>query len=239
MTDLHFPPPGDWPQRTPQELGFDTEDLARACNYAASSEIDWPTDVSAMVAADDPPPYNEIIGPTKPRGEASGVVVKDGFLAASWGTPTRVDMTFSATKSYLSTCVGLAVDRGLIASVDDPVVDSVPGDWFTSAHNRQITWRHLLQQTSEWSGTLFGIPDSVDHNRSVAQPKADAVEGRASTLAPARHFLGVQRCTRQRARTSGAPCLAGNTSRRVADGKSWTPSARRRPGSGMHTAMPW
>ena len=182
MTDLHFPAAGDWPQRAPQELGFDTADLARACNYAAASEIDWPTDVSAMVAADDPPPYNEIIGPTKPRGEASGVVIKDGFLVASWGTPGRVDMTFSATKSYLSTCVGLAAERGLIASVDDPVVDSVPGDWFISAHNRQITWRHLLQQTSEWSGTLFGIPDSVDHNRSVAQPKASAAKGEPRRL---------------------------------------------------------
>ena len=36
-----------------------------------SSEIDWPRDVGTLVAAEDPPPYNEIIGPTKPRGEAT------------------------------------------------------------------------------------------------------------------------------------------------------------------------
>ena len=170
MTDLFFPPAaGAWPRRPPSSLGFDPADLARACNYAASSEIDWPTDVSAMVAAEDPPPHNAIIGPTKPRGAATGVVVKDGYVAATWGTPERVDMTFSATKSYLATCTGLALDQGLIGDVDAPVVDSVPGDWFASDHNRRITWRQLLQQTSEWSGTLFGIPDTVDHNRSVAR----------------------------------------------------------------------
>ena len=169
MSDLNFPPRGEWLNRQPESLGFDRDDLARACNFASSSEIDWPTNVSTMVAVEDPPPYNEIIGPTKPRGEATGVVVKDGYVAATWGTPTRVDMTFSATKSYLATCAGLALDRGLIADVDEPVVDSVPGDWFASTHNRQITWRQLLQQTSEWSGTLFGIPDTVDHNRSVGR----------------------------------------------------------------------
>ena len=182
MIDLHFPPPGDWPCRPPESLGFDPAALARACNFATSSEIDWPTDVSAMVAAEDPPPYNAIIGPTKPRGGASGVVVKDGFVAATWGVPTRVDMTFSATKSYLSACVGLAVDRGLIADVDGRVADAAAGHWFAGPHNRKITWRQLLHQTSEWSGTLFGIPDTVDHNRSVGQRPGSPTKGEPRRL---------------------------------------------------------
>ena len=182
MGQLHFPPAGDWPRAQPKHLGLDPGDLARACNFAVSSEIDWPTDVSGMVAAEDPPPYNEIIGPTKPRGEATGVIVKDGFLAATWGEPTRVDMTFSATKSYLATCVGLALDRGLIADVDDPVAGYVPGDAFTGTHNGAITWRHLLQQTSEWSGTLVGIPDTVDHNRSVGRREGGPVKGETREL---------------------------------------------------------
>ena len=189
MPNLHFPHRGDWDRRSPEDLGFDPDDLARACNFAVSSEIDWPTDVSTMVAAEDPAPYNEIIGPTKPRGEAAGVVVKDGYVAATWGAPTRVDMTFSATKSYLATCAGLALDRGLISDVDEPVVDSVPGDWFASAHNRQITWRHLLQQTSEWAGTLFGIPDTVDHNRSVGRRPEGPRKGEPRRLhAPGRFW---------------------------------------------------
>lgn len=184
MSDLHFPPPGDWPRRDPESLGFDPADLARACNFAVSSEIDWPEDVSDMVARADLPPHNRPIGPTKPRGCASGVVVKDGFLAATWGTPARADMTFSATKSYLATCVGLALDRGRVASLDDHVVDYVPGSKFTGSHNRQITWRHLLNQTSEWSGTLFGIPDTVDHNRSVAGQEGAPTKGEPRKLKP-------------------------------------------------------
>src|SRR5204862_7044640 len=31
------------------------------------------------------------------------------------------------------------------------------------------TWRHLLQQTSEWQGTLWDKPDSIDHNRDVGK----------------------------------------------------------------------
>ena len=184
MKGIEFPPADGWRSAAPATLGFDANALARAVNYATTSEIDWPQDVSRMVARDDPPPFDKPLGPTKPRGPASGVVVKGGLLAATWGDPSRVDMTFSATKSYLSTCVGLAVDRGLIASVDDAVANYVPGDWFASPHNRAITWRHLLQQTSEWSGTLFGIPDTVDHNRSVNQRQTGAKKGEPRQLAP-------------------------------------------------------
>ena len=39
---------------------------------------------------------------------------------------------------------------------------------FDGPHNGAITWRHLLQQTSEWEGTLFGKSDIVDRNRNLA-----------------------------------------------------------------------
>ena len=44
-----------------------------------------------------------------------------------------------ADRRYLSTCVGLASDRAMIASVDDPVARYVPCDWFGDAHNALIT----------------------------------------------------------------------------------------------------
>lgn len=182
MNGIEFPPPSRWHRAEPSSLGFDSTALARACNYADTSEIDWPVDVSAMVARDDPPPYNRIIGPTSPRGPASGVVVKNGRVVAEWGTPDRVDMTFSATKSYLWACVALAVDSGLIDSLDDPVHGYVEGDWFATARNAAVTWRHLLQQTSEWSGTLFGIPDTVDHNRAVNRAKHAGRKGEPRPL---------------------------------------------------------
>jgi len=33
---------------------------------------------------------------------------------------------------------------------------------FTSEHNAKITWDHLLRQSSEWQGTLWGKPDWAD-----------------------------------------------------------------------------
>jgi CubicO group peptidase (beta-lactamase class C family) len=38
----------------------------------------------------------------------------------------------------------------------------VPTEEFASDHNRLITWNHLLRQTSDWEGTLWGKPDWAD-----------------------------------------------------------------------------
>ena len=70
-------------------------------------------------------------------------------------------MTFSVTKSYLSTVAGLAVDRGLIKT-DDITVNCIWDTTFDGAHNQQITWKHLLNQSSDWSGTLRGSHDWAD-----------------------------------------------------------------------------
>ena len=71
-------------------------------------------------------------------------------------------MTFSVTKSFLSTVAGLAVDQGLIRSVHDRATDYVWDGTFQGEHNRDITWAHLLNQSSDWSGTLFDMPDWAD-----------------------------------------------------------------------------
>ena len=111
------------------------------------------------------------------------MIVKDGYLVAEWGEPHRVDPTFSVAKSVLSTVAGLALADGLIA-LDDPVwrsqapvtvlgevgPDADPAalgtlttrDLFEGAHNRQVTWDHLLRQTSAWRGELWGKPDWAD-----------------------------------------------------------------------------
>ena len=92
-------------------------------------------------------------------------MVRHGYIVAEWGDTKRVDVTYSVTKSFLSTTVGLAVADGLIRSVDDAVRDYVDDGGFDSPHNAQITWRHLLQQTNEWEGELFGKPDVADRRR--------------------------------------------------------------------------
>lgn len=76
-------------------------------------------------------------------------------------------MTFSIAKSYLAVLTGLAVADGLIKNIDEPVGTTVRGPHFESPHNARITWRHLLQQSSEWQGELWGKSDQVDHNRQL------------------------------------------------------------------------
>ena len=73
----------------------------------------------------------------------------------------------------------------MIPDLDGAVCHDVPGPWFASPHNAAITWRNLLQQTSEWQGTLWGKPDIADHNRSVggAAERQTAAKGEERRLA--------------------------------------------------------
>jgi CubicO group peptidase (beta-lactamase class C family) len=60
--------------------------------------------------------------------------------------------------------VGLAVQDGLIRDVKDRVAPSMPPgvDLFSAPHNAPITWEHLLRQSSDWQGSLWGKPDWAD-----------------------------------------------------------------------------
>ena len=111
--------------------------------------------------------HGAIIGPIRPRGGPAGLIVRHGRLVTSWGDINRADMTFSVTKSVMSAVAGIAFDRGLLPDLDATVAGLVDDGGFEGNHNGAITWRHLLQQTSEWEGTLWGKPDLVDRNRDV------------------------------------------------------------------------
>ena len=167
---VYFPPRADWERAAPESVGMDGKALAAAIDYARASETRWARDLSRPPEdqMNEPPPYDEIVGPVEPRGEQSGLVVRNGKIVAEWGTPDRADMTFSATKSYLSLCLGLAFDRGLIPDLDAPVRDLADPALFDLPQNRPITWHMLFQQTSEWSGELWGKPDWLDHHRHTA-----------------------------------------------------------------------
>lgn len=164
----------EWNAIKPEEAGFDPTKLAAAAEFALANETRWPRSMymddgifvgSAHV--DDKPPYNQPLGPVFPRGGANGLVLRHGKLVIEWGDTRQVDMTFSIAKSYLAILTGVAVDRGLIGSIDEPVRERVDDGGFDDPHNAPITWRHLLEQTSEWHGVLFDRPDSVDWHRNV------------------------------------------------------------------------
>jgi CubicO group peptidase (beta-lactamase class C family) len=168
-----------WSTITPTEAGFDEAKLAAAVTFAQAHESPWPKSLFYPDGSyvgnrewNESGPWTEIVGPVRERGGPAGLILKGGRIVAEWGDTNRPDMTFSIAKSYLSVLAGLAVQDGLIADLDEPVGRSVSGAHFESAHNARITWRHLLQQSSEWQGEIFAKSDQVDHNRQIG-PGAD------------------------------------------------------------------
>ena len=56
---------------------------------------------------------------------------------------------------------------------------------FDSDQNKEITWAHMLQLTSEWEGTLWDKPDWIDHYRDVMGDTTHAEKrGSKRTLQP-------------------------------------------------------
>lgn len=163
-SDLYFPSrQGPWATVTANQAGFDTDKLQAAVEFAEENEYSGSRDLrQAILLGFQREPFHTILGPTKKRGGPAGMILKNGKIVAQWGDTKRVDMTFSVTKSYLSTVAGLALNDGLIHSLDDRVADYVWDGHFDGDHNSKITWTHLLNQSSDWSGQLWGGYDWAD-----------------------------------------------------------------------------
>jgi CubicO group peptidase (beta-lactamase class C family) len=181
----YVPPAGAWERRSPAAVGVDSVKLAEAVAFAISKESTTPRDLELNhLRSFGREPLGDAIGPLPPRGAATGVIVRRGYVVATWGDPAAEEITNSVTKSFLSTVVGLAVDDGRIRNVRDTVAAYVPPivrarpngtaygrDWpgtdkllmpFDTPHNRTITWDDLLRQVSDWEGTLWGKPEWAD-----------------------------------------------------------------------------
>ena len=162
----YFPTKDTWEARPPAELGLDPEKLEAAIQFSIENQNKNTKNLAEDIVNTfrNETPYNNLIGPARERTGMNGIVVRHGYVAAEWGDTQRADMTFSVTKTFLSTVVGLAHTRGLIKDLKAPVAKDMPAgvDLFASEHNRKITWEHLLRQTSDWSGTLWDKPDWAD-----------------------------------------------------------------------------
>src|SRR4051812_42658386 len=187
-------PDANWERRAPANAAL----LKEAIDFAVANKTKapriWVINHYQSLGRE---PFGYAIGPIRERGEPTGLIIHRGYVVAEWGEPLRVDMTHSVTKSFLSSLVGIAFDRGMIKSIDDPVRDYVApiqlyepnpaGNksdrigrpdllfLFETPHNRTITWDHLLRQTSDWEGTLWGKPDWAD------RPEANVVDTRTRT----------------------------------------------------------
>jgi CubicO group peptidase (beta-lactamase class C family) len=150
---VYYPASGDrWQRRRPEDLGMNSALLEQAVSYAKTQASTIPADFSTQVET-----FGRVLGPLpKSRGETNGIIIRHGYIVAEWGDTNQISPTYSVAKSFLSTLVGLAVDRGMIKSVNDPMKQYTTDGGYDSPHNSKITWENHLQQTSEWEGTMWG-----------------------------------------------------------------------------------
>jgi len=115
----------DWQVSTPEEQGLDPLLVAELYHNAAKLETIY-----------------------------SLLVVKNGrLIAENYFNEGSVEQQYniqSATKSYFSALVGIALDQGCLSSVDQKMMDFFPeyADQITDPRKAQITIQHLLQMRS-------------------------------------------------------------------------------------------
>lgn len=127
---------------------------ARQALRATAGTDDMASYLAAMVADEA---HHEPLGPLLPGSGPSGVVVHRGWVVAQWGDAAVPEMLYSATKTAVSTVAGIAFDRGLL-DPQAPVAATVDLPLLSDGTAMNITWQHLLQQTSQWDGELWGKP---------------------------------------------------------------------------------
>ena len=181
---IYYPSATQWEHKSPTFFGIDTNKVKEAVDFAKAHETTQPKNLwlsQAMQFGKEP--FSDPIGPMADRGPAAGIIIYKGYIIAEWGNPSSVEMTHSVSKSLVSSVVGLAYEKGLISSLDDkvhtylPPVELAATDAmlnenpiakksfiypFETEHNRKISWDHLLRQTSDWEGVLWGKPDWAD-----------------------------------------------------------------------------
>ena len=170
----HFPSRDTWEKRKPADVGMDERLLAEAIAFAKAQETDRPKDLSDQVRI-----FGRLIGPMpKDRGDVNGVIIRHGYIVAEFGDTDRVDPTYSVAKSYLSTILGLTIDRGMIKDVHGP--------------RRQYITRRRLRFAAQREDHL-GAPRHADQR-----------VGRVTLFGKSHDFLGAEEFGRRQRRAARA-----------------------------------
>ncbi len=152
FSPITYFPGAQWESKNPTNLGFNAAALERAIEFAKTHETDFPRDFATQETI-----FGKKLGPLPPeRGRTNGLVIRHGYIVASFGDTARIDPTYSAAKSFLSSLLGVALRDRKIAGVKDRVASYVKDGGYDSPHNAEITWEHHVRQTSEWEGSLWG-----------------------------------------------------------------------------------
>ena len=77
-----------------------------------------------------------------------GCVIRDGYVAKTWGDQAQRGDWLSSAKPVLSTLLFFALQEGLVRSVDQPIADF---GWELAPKDRAMTFRHLGAMTSGYA----------------------------------------------------------------------------------------
>jgi CubicO group peptidase (beta-lactamase class C family) len=168
-------------------LMLDRSAVARALVWMDADVDDWRRFPAAPIRAGDrvlplreqPLPERALSEVTLPDGSTqdlaalledtgttSFLVLRDDVLLVEayplGGSREDVATSFSMAKSILSTALGIAVGRGEVSSVDDPVTDYVPELRERGERFARITLRHLVSMSSGLRYEEAGLPWSDD-----------------------------------------------------------------------------
>jgi hypothetical protein len=170
---IYYPDRDSWTVKKPEDVGMISDKINEAIEFHKQKESKNPRNLEqSHYQSFGREPFGEGIGPFAERGPATGLIIRNGYIIAQWGEPSRVDMTFSVTKSFLSSVIGVAYDDHLISNINDTLYkviapiqiygESNLTHLFDTPHNKTITWDHMLRQVSDWEGTLWGKPEWAD-----------------------------------------------------------------------------
>ena len=168
-------------------LALDDSTLARALVWMDADVDDWRRFPAAGIAARESPlelragalPAGTLDEVTRGDGSStdldelledtestSFLVLRDDELLVedypSGGSRGDVATSFSMAKSILSTILGIAIERGDVGSIDDPVTDYVPELLERDERFGDITLRHLVSMSSGLRYQEQGLPWSDD-----------------------------------------------------------------------------
>lgn len=127
-------------------------------DYAPSSEDDWKVSTPAKQGLDPLLVAELYYNAAELETLYSLLVVKNGYLIAedyfNEGSIGGKTLLQSASKSYISALVGIALDQSCLSSVDQKMIDFFPeyADRITDSRKKQVTIHEMLQMRA-------GYPD--------------------------------------------------------------------------------
>ncbi|ETT77246.1 hypothetical protein C173_05381 [Paenibacillus sp. FSL R7-277] len=153
-------PNGEWPIGTPEQVEMDPKEVEAVMKYAKESPV------------------------------LSMLVVKDGTIVSEYYKDGMSDSKLainSITKSVTSLLIGIAIDKGYLKGINEPIESFFPEykELFDSPDKRSITLEHLLSMTSglhfpewtDWNYMIQPMTETKDWNQFVLSQPMDSRPG--------------------------------------------------------------